>query len=180
MSTHPVPEHVELRKVFARERKIEGLVPVSSFKHLVSYLIDDSGEVSISVEFKLDGAKRRMVTGQIHATVSMQCQRCLEAIKLEITDEINLALLESEDQIKNIPRQMDPWICETDRLSLLDIVQEQLILCLPIVAAHETGKCNADASYSIENQRIESGINVAERDSNPFALLKQLKNNLTN
>ncbi len=151
-------------------------MPVSNMKNLVSYLTDDGGEADIVIQFKIDGAKRRMITGQVHATVSMQCQRCLEAIRLEIKDEIKLALLESEDHIKSLPRHLDPWVCEGDRLSLLELVQEQLILCLPIVAIHVTGKCNANTNYRSENERIESDINVAEQQSNPFAVLKQLKN----
>ena len=36
---------------------------------------------------------------------------------------------------------MDPWICEDHKLDLAEMVEEQLILCMPLVSYHDSGDC---------------------------------------
>ena len=74
-------------------------------------------------------------------------------------------------------------------LSLYDIVEEQLILGMPIVAAHPEGECEpvlasakavrflgTDASGSADAESPDTGSQEADRQrNNPFAALKVLK-----
>jgi len=50
-----------------------------------------------------------------------------------------LAVVYKEEQaLKKLPKNaVDPWFCEDIKLVLADMLEEQLILCMPIVSYHE-------------------------------------------
>ena len=66
----------------------------------------------------------------------MLCQRCLQPLDLVVEDDINLVLVETEEKAKGLEELYDPWICETYKINLADLVEEQLLLALPIVCLH--------------------------------------------
>lgn len=107
---------------------------------------------------------------QASAQVSLTCQRCLqpvqEALQLShwfrfVRDENEAADLDadSEDDVLALPRALD----------LLELVEDELLLGLPLVPRHEV--CPQALPLSAEEPDFEA---AAERP-NPFAALAALK-----
>ena len=128
--------------------------------------------------FTVDEGRRRIVSGHVKARVNAVCQRCLEAVAIDLEDTLNLALVETDEHFRKLPAELDPWFCTTANLDLPDIIEEQLILCMPLVSYHEDGKCTGEAAliraqrYSVEN---EASAETATAQG-PFAVLQSLKN----
>jgi len=169
----PVPDYVDARKIFAQRALISGTVPVSRLSRFCELLADSSGEVRVSLEFGLDERHRRIIHGSIETVVATVCQRCLEQTSTQLKESFKLGLVETEAQIERLPDEVEPWLSADARLSLLDILEEQLILAMPIVSYHSQA-CEVLVAAADSAQQGKAG-KIDQRDDNPFAVLKMLK-----
>jgi uncharacterized protein len=162
-----IPDYVDARKIFAQQALIKGSIPVSRLPRFCDLIADDQGEVQVAMKFALDDSFRRVIEGTLDTQVHVVCQRCLEPMQIELHDEFALAIVESEEQIERLPKNLDPWICE----------EEQLILCMPIVSYHEQD-CIEKLSFEASERKRNGDKSVASNGKgkpNPFDILKTLK-----
>ena len=166
----PFPLYVDLRKVFSQQAFFEGQLDRTSFARVMPLLASEDFSVEASLGFGLDKRARRRISGAIKARLSVECQRCLQPLELTIEDDIDLALVSTEEQAAALDEGIDPWIEPEFKLDPSQIVEEQLLLSMPLASYHEKGACEppgvAQAAVSNTKQSVED---------NPFAVLKALK-----
>jgi len=172
MADTRIPDYVDARKIFAQTAEIAGSMPIAGFERFRQQLTSAGGEVNFTLAFGIDEEYRRVITGSLNANVEVQCQRCLEPVAIELADTVALALVESEEQAARLPAELDPWMAPEDgRLRLADILEEQLILCMPIVSYHD-----ADCTpVNPASAPAESNETTQNDKPNPFAVLRDLK-----
>ncbi|MDP6536269.1 MAG: YceD family protein [Gammaproteobacteria bacterium] len=174
MADGPVPAYVDTRKVFLQEAAIEGTVPLERLPRFREILATESAHVQIELRFSTNESNERLITGKLSAQAHVTCQRCLEPIAIELADEINLALLVSEELSSELDPALEPWICADIKLELAGLVEEQLMLCMPIVNYHPGNDCLDKLDYQIAGDDSQ-GERQAEEREGPFSVLKQLK-----
>ena len=92
-----------------------------------------------------------------------------------IEEAFSLAVLETEAQMANLPKRLDPWVCEDTKLVLADLVDEQLILAMPIVSYHK-GQCTGPMSFGEKNTSGDKAApDSGNGKANPFDILRTLK-----
>ena len=66
---------------------------------------------------------------------------------------------------------------EEDGLNILEVIEDELILSLPLVPVHADVNCNAflNALTQAETGAISKEKNVADEKQNPFSVLASLK-----
>ncbi len=170
----PVPDYVDARKIFAQRAHIRGTVELSRFKRFCELLANPAGQVNVSLEFGLDDRHRRIVEGSIETCVAVLCQRCLEQTGIQLKESFKLGIVETEAQIERLPDDVDPWLSTDVRLSLVDILEEQLILAMPIVSYHPQACNSLLVVANTDSASGETGSDI-QRQVNPFAILKKLK-----
>jgi len=172
MADTRIPDYVDARKIFAQAAEIAGSMPIAGFERFRQQLTSSRGEVNFTLAFGIDGEYRRVISGSLDANVDVLCQRCLEPVAVDLADSFTLALVESEEQAARLPAKLDPWMAPADtRLLLADILEEQLILCTPIVSYHPVDCTPAHKASAPD------GSNETTQGSkpNPFAVLRDLK-----
>lgn len=181
-----LPPQLDPRKVFRQALQIEGYIAVSSLHRLCEILLDKEGRVTASLAFEVDGDRRLRIRGQVNAEVSVVCQRCMQPMKQLLDDAIDLVMVSSDAQMKQLPSTLDPWFCGEDEVLIpADIVEEQLILAMPIVTMHTScididelaGKAQA-APVNGQHKKVSPGTDSSGADPdkhNPFAVLAGLK-----
>ena len=174
MSDSPIPAYADTRKIFQQEDIISGNLGLNRLPRFSKTLANDQGLVSLELKFTFGEAKERLIAGSLQAQVNVFCQRCLKPLAIALADDIKLALVRDEDAAQRLDAELDPWVCEDHKLDLAELVEEQLILCTPIVSYHESGECMNQKDYVAGEDAAES---VATE--NPFAMLKSLKNSDT-
>jgi uncharacterized protein len=137
-------------------------------------LADEEGWASVDLEFTLDDAKQKLISGRLQAEVNVLCQRCLKPLAIALADDIKLALLRDEDAAKALKPELDPWVCEDHKLDLAELIEEQLILCMPLVSYHDSGECMNRKNYISKGLDSEHEATATPTKS-PFAALKSLK-----
>lgn len=141
-------------------------------------LADKAGRVEVEIEFSVDAQGRRRIAGIIEADVSVTCQRCLAATRIGIREPVDLVVVPDEESARAIDADFDPWICQDNRIVLADLVEEQLLLGLPLVSVHESGPCAERTHFFAAPEQAgyggDSKADEAERQ-NPFAILAALR-----
>lgn len=169
-----VPDHVEYRRFATQGRKIEGIIPLASLPRVVSAVCDLPAKDAVArlqLELAEDSQRRVHATGRISARVVLQCQRCTQLFEETIETAIAAVIVSDDESAADVPRADEPIMADGDRLDVRGLVEEELLLALPMVARCDNPQCRA---------RYETDATVAEtrspqRKDNPFAVLKQLK-----
>ena len=177
MSNARLQEYVDTRKIFQQQGELTGSVALERLAGFRQYLVNKSGEVEVELNFTVDESSRKIISGNLTASVTLACQRCLEPVDIILQDRIQLVLLSDESQLENLETDLEPWICVDKHLDLASLVDEQLILCLPIVSYHPEGDCQM-GMFGTAKQELENK-EAGKKTKNPFAVLQSLKINKT-
>lgn len=163
-----LPMQVDPRKFAQQGIELAGSIEVSALPRFSEALADTNGEVAVELVFGIDDEGAKVLTGTAKAKVHVVCQRCLEAMPLTLAGELSLAVVWDEEQANSLPKRLDPWITGEGSADLYEIIEEELLLNLPLVTYHEEACVSKDSFSSGEVVEPES-------TKNPFSVLEQLK-----
>ena len=170
MLNGPIPPHVDPRKLADREATLEGRLELASLPRLCDPLSDTVGAVQAKFHFARDEQKTVVIRSELEVEVKMVCQRCLELVALPIRSECHYAVVKEGADTQSLPKGYDVLEVGEDPLDLMTLVEDELLLALPIVPAHDPEDCQQPAGA---NEPEPSQDEVSR--SNPFSVLAQLK-----
>ena len=171
-----LPRHIDPRKFAQQGVVLSGQFAVSELLRLSPLLATDKGEMYADLSFGVDDQGVRYLSGQVSGQVSMVCQRCLEAAPQDLAVAIDLGLAWSDEDAQRLPKSWDPWIVGEGAVDLYQVLEDELILGLPIVAYHDY-MCIPASHYSSGESELEPVVPEGEQ-ANPFQVLAQLKDSL--
>jgi uncharacterized protein len=174
MQRQPLPKLVDARKFAAVDSDISASVPVSQLPRFVEGLAGDQGLVDVDLHFFRDDQGFYRIEGKATTRVEVLCQRCLEAMPIDVDADFELAIVWTDEQAKALPKTLDPVLVGEEALSLYELVQDELILNMPFVSYHQMSDCavGADALSSGDPDEGREGKN--ESGDSPFSVLGQL------
>ncbi|MEZ5492041.1 MAG: YceD family protein [Gammaproteobacteria bacterium] len=179
MSEAPLPAYVDARKAFAQKLSIAGQIELRKLERVAACTAEADGKVNAELSFSTDSAGRRRIRGEVSARLTLVCQRCLEPVAEEIRETVDLVLVPDEAAAEALSTEFDPWITEDHRIFLADLLDEQLLLGMPIVSYHKDGPCSENTRVEVKAEPGTENLGkeeAAEADSsNPFAVLAKLK-----
>ena len=163
------PDLLDPWRAVAGRSNFSGRLPLSGLSRLREMLRDDSGEVAYRLAFWRDEGQRAVVTGEVRASLTVQCQRCLGSFGYEVNAKVALALVHGMDEARQLPEQYDPLMVTESLIRPGDLIEEELLLSLPQIPMHDAEYCTA----AVEAAIAETDPDVAE--AHPFAVLSSLK-----
>ena len=161
-----LPEQIEPLGLAEVGRSFRGELPVSALTRLAGVLRDTQGELAVELRFGIDERRVRAVGGRIAGELRLTCQRCLEELRFPLDLEFRLGVVRDEAEGGRLPEGYEPLLASGDPMPLAEIVEDEVILALPVIASH------GDES-GCEMKYRNTGT-PAERE-NPFAVLEKLK-----
>lgn len=171
MSTPPVrkqlPRHVEPRKLVTQGASLSGNAPTAEMTRLADAVISMDEGAQVELQFFRDQEGHATVEGKVGLEVALQCQRCLQPVHKTLAGELHLGIAWDEERAEKLPARLEPWIVDTDVADLFTMVEDELLLALPIVAYHDADQCPGTTSYSTGQ--------FEDTAENPFGILAQLK-----
>ena len=170
MLNDPIPPHVDPRKLADRGTTLQGEVLLADLERLCDPLSDTVGTVQAKFVFERDERKSVVIHSVIDTEVKMVCQRCLELVALPIRSECHYAVVTEGADTQSLPKGYDVLEVGEDPLDLMTLVEDELLLALPIVPAHDPEECQQPAGV----ETPEPSEDEVTR-SNPFSVLAQLK-----
>jgi uncharacterized protein len=164
----PGSEPLDIDQLADGEADVDFSVPVVELPRLRSRLETLGGVVQGSVHFRRQAG---LVVAELTArgTAVLQCQRCMEKLEASVETHSRVALIPSEAEAGRVPEDLEPMLAPAGRISIREIVEEELMLFLPIVPSHEqAAECVPAGAGGAE----ESADAVATQ--RPFAQLQEL------
>lgn len=169
MSTGTLPHLIDAQKWADREGEIDQVFPLAAFPRVCEGAVSDAGEVKVHCKVSRDTQGLMKLDAEFGATVQLACQRCLEPVACAVQSSVSLFLLRSEDDADQLSDEADFLVLDEDgRFVLADALEDELILSLPLVPAHEN--CEAWIVEATDDEVVE-----APARENPFQALAGLK-----
>ncbi len=178
MLTDPLPHYVDIRKLAAKGMQFDAQLPLVELTRLCDALVDNEGIVEVKLSFGVDDQRNKTITGQAACDVKVVCQRCLQAMVLELKTEVMLGLVWEEAQASSLPKEYDSLVVGEDPVDLYEIVEDELLLKLPFVSYHDPEHCAGSQSYSSSSDEVDKTIKEQAaklEKENPFNILESLK-----
>jgi len=154
---------------FARNgQEISGEVPVAELLRLQDMLENPQGILSYTVTGSLDKQGNHWLNVSAAGECQLRCQRCLGSLSYPIRIDSHLLLCDQAtlDALDDDEDEAFDGILADDQLDVLSLLEDEILLSLPIAPRHELGVCQAI-----------DGENRHREEKNPFAVLANLKCN---
>lgn len=166
-----LPAFVEPVRYAEEGRSLIGEINIADMDRLKEYLSRPEATVRVSLEFGVDALKQKYLQGECHTELWMQCQRCLQDILEPVHAQFCLGLVTNEEQVELLSSVYDTLWDSHKPIKLSGILEDELILALPIVAHHPEGGCElVNPVADPQTGPVDEG----DEKANPFAVLKRL------
>jgi uncharacterized protein len=169
MSASPLPRIIEPLKLVEQRVDLQGVIELSQLRRLQGITLEQTGQVEIFLRFGKDEQGIRTIVGTVAADLLMECQRCLQPVAIHVQSDVNLGIVSSEEAAKNLPSHYEALQLDGQHIELNSIIEDELIIGLPLVSAHPATECSIDQQYSAKPSGKEQAA------PNPFAVLAELK-----
>lgn len=172
MSKH-LPDHVDPTRLALSSQTLKGRLPLSSMHRLTSSLADAEGTVDVELAFGLGALPPArqvpLVKGRIQTRLNLVCQRCLQVMQQEVDLRVTLGVIKSMEEANYLPPDCEPLLMEEEHIFPAVVVEDELILALPVVPMHKSDLCHPK-----QDKTAQTDI-ATEVKKNPFAVLATLK-----
>jgi uncharacterized protein len=187
MRDKPFDPHRLDVNAFARAHgHLDGHAPLAGFTRLAESVQPGAGQPqatwSVHGSFRQPAGREPLLRLrlQVSAEVVLTCQRCLEPLYLPLSVDRQLRFVASEAQAEELDEQIEEEdvLALTARLDLFELIEDELILALPIVPRHETCPIALPALASGEGaEAVPPGSPQPDDEAapHPFAVLAGLR-----
>lgn len=165
-----IPAVVDPQRLARQARQLVGIVDLGDLQRLPDLVEKIQSPFKVDLRFLLNDMGFPCIEGNIQTEVVLSCQRCLEPLNHRVQATVNTVVLQHEQQSSSLPKSQDWQLSEGENLDLVGLLEDEVILELPIIARHPQGECQAPQGYELQN-----GSAGNEKKPNPFEVLGDLK-----
>ena len=171
------PRRLDVAAFTAGGGELAGEWPADRLRRLISALAPDDGTPRSPIAWRASG-ERRILAGAgmrpclaigADTAVTLECQRCLQPMRLPLRAERRIFFVEGEDAAAALDAESeDDVLALTPALDLAELLEDELLLALPLVPRH------AHCPEPLPRALVENDPATDPAD-NPFAALAALK-----
>ena len=158
---------IDPRRSADQDSEYQIRMQASLLPRLIAAVSHIDEEVAVDLHFFRDEQGRVCLKGEASANAGMRCQRCMKVSEQRLLASIDLIIVHTDEQAKSLPKELDAWVVE-DSANLHELIEDELLLAMPIVAYHPDADCKVPDKY-ISQEPLDG----SKRPS-PFAVLKDL------
>ncbi|MBX3601737.1 MAG: DUF177 domain-containing protein [Rubrivivax sp.] len=176
----PDPRALDLPALARTGATLQGTLPLAQMPRLAGSVLA-AADAELAPAVWTAAALLRPVTGgapelwlhlQARADVRLECQRCLQPMDQTLEVDRRFRFVRGEDEAARLDEESeDDVLALPGRLDLLELLEDELILALPLVPRHETCPQPLPAPTTAAPAAPEAG----DERPHPFAALAALK-----
>lgn len=156
---------------FARRGAVlQGEVSIATLVRLQDYLLSNQGVLNYTLSGEVGAKGEPLLSCKIEGHLVLQCQRCLEALQYPLHIASTLKVVKGGTQFDNLGDEEEAVdsIPADAAMSVLELIEEEVLLSLPISPLHLPEDCRErGVAKPLNNER-----------ANPFSALAALKGKL--
>ncbi len=178
MKTEFKPQRLDVRAFADSGETLSGTLALRSLDRLGELL---HGEAAGEVRWQASGEIRQRLGApeevwldlRIDADVPMECQRCLDTVAIPVEIDRPFLFAADEKAAAELDAESDEDVLVLSRaFDLVGLIEDEVLLALPIVPRHETCPRPVPVSFEAEGDGASEDEPVRP---NPFAKLAALK-----
>lgn len=163
------PKIVDPFRLSEREVELAGSINPSSLERLSTMLATTNGTIDVRVRFGKHAGVRAAMEGEGVAEVDRICQRCMKPFTYRHDFDFRLGMIDNEEKADLLPEGFEPLVVHDEQLRIADVVEDELILGLPLIPMHAESDCN---------EQLQDWQEEGETRKNPFSVLEDFKGKL--
>jgi uncharacterized protein len=183
----PLTDPVDVGLLSASESTGSSEYPLAGFERLKDSLAKSEGTARVEFRFHdVDATSSPgdvpeasslgrfpALDGGVEARPWLVCQRCLNPFEWHLESAFKVAFVGSEEEAAQVPVEYDAVLAPHGRASLRELVEDELLLALPLVPMHERiEECRAPPGPSSPEDAPDE--DAKEATTRPFAQLRDL------
>lgn len=165
-----LPVFIDPKRLSQENGHLKGKFALAQMERLHADLCEIKGNVYIDWSFAFDEHRHPTIQGRVQAQLSMYCQRCLQPMEWAIDAEVALVILAEGQEEEDLPTGYEVLTLTKTPVSLITLIEDELILALPLVAKHAVCPSN--------EYQLPETFSKSEKHNfqpNPFQVLSELK-----
>jgi uncharacterized protein len=171
MTKDSLPLKVDPFRFADNHHHLQGVLSTKKMLRLPASSTDVDPTINVSLKFGVDEERIHFVQGHIETALILQCQRCMELFSFPLECDFAAGFVSSERQADKLPERYDPIIVKDNELFLTDMVEEELLVSLPIVPMHSRQDCKAVLTTACLSDDLVDEIPV----ESPFKAIEILR-----
>jgi uncharacterized protein len=166
----------------------QGALEISVFPRLSQEIVSDSNfkpslvhwELSTWFEERLGGIPLQYMHLRLAVDLPLVCQACLQPFMESIDSDRDYILFDTEEEAEawdfdEENQDAEDALVASDTFNLLDAIEDELLLSLPLVAKHGPGACRPEDLEKVAKKLKKGSEEIIIQKPNPFAILEKLK-----
>jgi uncharacterized protein len=175
-------DYVNLRELARQDAAFDVEAPLSAFERVAGLSIDkgtgSAGNVRVHLRVS-QGHQSVVLSGTLEGSVSVKCQRCLEAMDCSLDGPMLIAVSEHDEEVEGLPDgcelvsllDAEELGNSLDEVRLLQLVEDELLLRIPLVPMHGEG---ADCAGRARIGNESGSADPREINVRPFSTLADM------
>jgi len=163
----------------SRGEHLRGYIPIVCLSRLASSLYDTSGRAEYALKFDIDSSGQANITGSVNTELSMYCHRCMHKVLKKVESKLVLGIVSCFAESELLLERYEPLVVEESLLKFADIIEDEILLALPLIVTHADQDCTINEAYSLSDENYENRHNLGTSEAglkkNPFSILEKLK-----
>lgn len=168
------PRALDLRAFCADAATVSGQTPLAALPRLAQGLAEPPGDLAVRWSSQgqakpvAGGQAELWLTLQAQASVVLECQRCLASYTQPLALARRFRFVPGEEEAERLDElSEDDVLALPARLDLIELLEDELVLAIPLVPRHE-GSCPAPLPLAVDEP-------AGAQPPNPFAALAALR-----
>lgn len=170
------PRHLDIKAFAQAGAGLQGETPLANCPRLLDEQFAQNAEGVVRWQLQgrmvpvTGGAAQVAVSLQAEVTLALQCQRCLSAVLEPVVAEREFLFVADEATAEALDEDSEADVLVISRdFDVLSLVEDELILALPLVPRHDT------CPQNLPDAAVDEDFERASERPNPFAALAALK-----
>ena len=141
-------------------------MPLDAFERFAA-AVAGGGDVAVAVRFEPDDQAWARVTGTCGVRAEVVCSRCGCDVEVPVECALDFRLVGDEAQAQALMPDLETVVATEDRISVVALVEDDLLLNLPEAGCDDRDEC--------ENWAESRPDGVTAEQASPFAVLRNWK-----
>ncbi|MCA1175330.1 MULTISPECIES: 23S rRNA accumulation protein YceD [unclassified Pantoea] len=166
-----LPLTIDVARAAQKRLDYQGVYAPELVARLADTVVSVDSDVECTMSFAIDNQRLAVLQGTADAQVTLSCQRCNQSFPHAVHVSYCFSPVSSDEQAEALPEAYEPVdINDFGEIDLLAVIEDELILALPVVPVHDSEHCE------VSDADMVFGKLPAEAEKpNPFAVLASLK-----
>lgn len=161
-----IPNKVSATSALTHPHQFAGDLAVRNLERLADLVAGGQGSVQAELTTDREAGYPRL-HGQVTGQLALECQRCNRVFDWPLKLQVDLRLVFSEQDERAALQGSDPYRVENDELPIREMVEDEILLALPMLARCESCENSVNA---VPEKKQAARKQETQRD-NPFAAL---------